>query len=317
MEIYKAFRPKLFKHVIGQDEAVNAMLALLKEKRFPQSTLIAGPSGCGKTTIARILQKKLGCVDMDFREINGAANRGIDDIRKIQERLDLAPHGESRVYMIDECHKVSNDGQTALLKSLEDTPPRIFFILCTTDPEKIIPTIRNRCTRFNLRSLEDEEIQEVLSSAAERAKIDLPSEEVVQKIISHAKGSARRALVLLDQVRSLPSEQEQLDSITPEEEEERAIDLCKLLLANAKWGEIAKVLKETKGDAEQIRRLMLAYMRSVLLNSVGTKEGKMKGKSTPYGVRAFYIMQCFQESFFYTGAPGLAMACYEASLTAK
>jgi DNA polymerase-3 subunit gamma/tau len=138
-ELYLKHRPSLFKQVIGQDDAVNVLQQLLKGDRFPHALLLSGPSGCGKTTLARICRDKLECTGADFQELNGADTRGIDTIREIRSHLNLRPmHGKCRIWYIDEAHKLSNDAQNALLKMLEDTPTTAYFMLATTEPNKLI-----------------------------------------------------------------------------------------------------------------------------------------------------------------------------------
>jgi DNA polymerase-3 subunit gamma/tau len=297
-ELYKMTRPASFREMIGQDKTTKQIMLLLKEDRFPQSILISGPSGCGKTTIARILQKKLGCSKWDFKEINAADTKGIDKIREIHDRMGFAAHSKSRIYLFDEAHKLTNDAQTALLKMLEDTPPDVYFILCTTDPQKVIITIRNRCSSFTVRSLTKTELQSLIIQTCERGNINPPSDEVQDKIIECCGGSARRCIVILDQIRSMISEEEQLDAITALDSEAQAKQICQLLLKRARWNEISPVLKKINEEPETIRRMILGYMRVVLLG----------GKNAS---RAFLIMQCFEGNFYDTGAAGLAMACFD------
>ena len=154
MELYKKYRPKNFKRIVGQPTITEQLTSMTRSNQFPHSSLFSGPSGCGKTTLARIMRNKLDCGDQDFQEVNCADFRGIDMVRDIRNRMNLAPiGGECRVWLIDEAHQLSSQAQNAFLKILEDTPSHVYFMLATTDPQKLIPTIRTRCAEFKVSSL--------------------------------------------------------------------------------------------------------------------------------------------------------------------
>src|SRR5688572_25883760 len=141
MELYKKFRPKTLKGVVGQEGAVSSLQSMIDKGRLPHTILFSGPSGCGKTTIARILKGILECSDLDFFEINCADFKGIDMVRDIRRYVGIPPlHGKSRVWLIDEAHQLTKDAQNAFLKLLEDTPKHAYFMLATTDPQKLLPT---------------------------------------------------------------------------------------------------------------------------------------------------------------------------------
>src|SRR5581483_897674 len=198
-EIYKRFRPKKLSSVIGQETAIQSLEKMLANN-FPHAVLITGPSGVGKTTIARILKDRLGCSDMDFMERNCADFRSIDDVRDIRRRNELMPiGGRCRIWLVDECHKLTNDAQNAFLKMLEDTPKHVYFFLCTTDPQKVIKTIHTRCTQIKLNALKEETLAGIVQGIIKRANLAV-DEAVVDEICKVAEGSARKALVLLDQV---------------------------------------------------------------------------------------------------------------------
>jgi len=140
------------------------MLAqMVKRNKVPHTLLFSGPPGCGKTTLARILRKKLNCGKYDFSEVNCADFRGIDMVRDIRSHLQQAPiSGDCRVWLIDEAHKLSNDAQNAFLKMLEDTPNHVYFFLATTNPQKLLKTIRTRCTEVVVKSLGDKNMEELI-----------------------------------------------------------------------------------------------------------------------------------------------------------
>lgn len=193
---------------------------------------------------------------------------------------------------------MSRDGQNAMLKMLEDTPGHVYFFLCTTDPQKLLPTIRTRATRFTVTLLRDSEMEELVSRVAKKEGLKL-KEQVLLNLVQHAAGSARAALVLLDKVSRL-NPKAQMDAIkTAAEQENESIELCRALIKGATWQQVAKILRGLKkGEGESIRRDVLGYARACLIN----------GQTNP---RAFMILEVFEDDFFASGDAGLTRACYE------
>lgn len=300
-ELYKIYRPKKLKDVIGQESAVSSLSKMIEKDTIPHAILLTGPSGCGKTTLARILSKKVDCGKMDLIENNCADFKGIDTIREIRSAMVSSPiSGKSRVWIIDECHKLTNDAQNAFLKLLEDTPSHVYFILCTTEPNRLIKTIRTRCTEISVKSLSDKEIEKLISSVCKKEKIKL-SEEVIDKIVDVSEGSARKALVVLHQIRDIKSKEEQLNAISSSISENQGITIARLLFnTKTKWKEIADVLKTIENDdAESIRWLILGYAKSVLLNG-----GNLSA-------RAYQVIRVFQDNWYDCKSAGLIAGCYE------
>ena len=143
------YRPKRLADFLGNTETVQALRALMEREEMPHTILFTGPSGTGKTTLARIVARRLQCSEHDLQELNTADFRGIDTIRDVVRNMALCPmSGSCRVWILDEVHQLSKDAQHALLKALEDTPKHVYFLLATTDPAKLLPTIRTRCVTF-------------------------------------------------------------------------------------------------------------------------------------------------------------------------
>lgn len=299
MELYKEHRPALFKDVVGQDDACRMLSQMVKEKRIPHAILFQGPSGCGKTTFARILKEKLECENTDFIEINAAESRGIDTIRDIQNRMRLAPmKGGVRIYLLDECHMLSKDAQNALLKILEDTPKHVYFMLATTEPEKLITTIRTRCTDIKVKGLTPAGTKALIDSVLAKEGKKIP-ETVKDRIVEHSEQSARKALVLLNSVINIASEEDQLNAVMSSDSKAKAIDLARgLIYGRAPWKEIAGILETVDDEPESIRRLILGFAATVLM-----KDDKGAG-------RALFLIDVFKESFFNSGRAGLIAACY-------
>ncbi len=299
-ELYRKYRPGLWKHVLGQPEAIKILDEMVKSNRVPHALLISGPSGCGKTTLARILKKKLNCSDIDFNEINAAEARGIDSIREIQQRMSISPlGGDCRMWLMDESHSLVNLAQQCLLKTLEDTPSHVYFILCTTDPQKLLKTILTRCTEIKLDLLSPSTLKELIQSVLKKEQKEL-SEEVVGQIAEVAEGSARKALVILNQIIGLTTEDEQLEAIRKSDSKRQAIEIArKLINPKTKWSEVAPILKEVEEEPESIRRMILGYARSVLLGGGGLSQ------------RANDLINRFEGNFYDGGSSSLASACYD------
>jgi len=303
MEIYKKYRPKTLERMVGNTETVETLKKMMLVNTLPHCILFSGPSGVGKTTAARILCMELDCNEMDLSELNCSSFRGIDTIRDIQRVMNLAPvGGKTRIWILDEFHQMTKDGQNAALKMLEDTPSHVYFFICTTDPQKLLPTVLTRCSHMPLRLLNDNEMCLLLNRVMKKEEITL-SDESVSDLISLSAGSPRRALVLLDKIRNLPADKQQAAMESQDEEEKQAIDLCRALIKQEPWEKVAGILKKIKTEPEQVRWSVLGYARSVLLGSSG------KGG---HRARAYAIICAFEENLFNSKEAGLARACYEA-----
>jgi len=308
-EYYKRYRPKTLKGLVGQDDAVSSLQTFIHRETIPHTILLSGPSGCGKTTIARILKEVLECSDQDFFEINAADDRGIDKVREIKKHLGLVPMlGKARIWLIDEAHKLTGDAQNSLLKMIEDTPDHVYFMLATTDPQKLIKTIHTRSTEIKLKSLNEAALTRVLKRVVDKEKLSV-TDDVVEAIADAADGSGRKALVILDAVGSLPTEAEQLKAIQVTTfTKDAAFDLARLMMAhNPAWSDAARILRAVKDeDAEGIRYCVLGYARACMVG----KEGNAPNHA--FGVRAFKVIDIFGRNFYDSKHAGLAAACWEA-----
>lgn len=296
----KKYRPQALDQVVGNTEAVQAItIALNREQEYPASTLLQGPSGCGKTTLARIIANQLGATGRDLKQYNISNMRGIDAARTIIDLVGIAPWGERRVIILNECHKATNEFQNAMLEVLEEPPPRNHFILCTTEPGKLLKTIRTRCTVFTVTQLVKRDLISLVTWVMQQEGANLP-EQVVTAIADGAAGSPRQALVILDAVIDLATVEEQLAVASSYHYDEAVVfDLANALLNKVAWGQVAKLIKGLNAkDAEDIRYAMLGILERSLL--AGGKQAD----------RAAAIMDFFAASFYNTGRPGLTQACW-------
>lgn len=300
-EIHIVERPQTFKQVVGQGEAVAQLAALAKsEEGLPHCLLFTGSSGCGKTTLARIVRRKLGCGDRDFVEINAAENRGIDMVRGVQQRINLAPmEGECRVWLVDECHQLTPDAQGAFLKLLEEPPEHAYIMLATTHPEKLRTAIRTRATEIKVRDLTEAELASLAGAKAADRGLELDA-EVLGKIAQAAEGSARKALVILQQVMGIEDRAAMLRAIENADAKQAAIEIARALMAGKKWGAVAPIVKAVAEEPESLRWMILAYFTSVALGG-GNNAG-----------RAVEIIKCFECNYFDTKKAGLVASCYDA-----
>lgn len=292
------YRPKMLKEIVGNADAVRSLRALFERGDMPHTLLFTGPSGCGKTTLARIVARFLKCSDWDFKELNTADFRGIDSAREIVQQTHLSPmSGPCRVWLLDECHQLTKDAQHALLKALEEVPAHVYFLLATTEPEKLLPTIKTRCVTFALRALSDAEMKEVIGRAAAGEGATIP-DEVAEQIILDSGGAPRMALSILDKVIGMEAGEMLAAAKQQAAQTNEAIDLCRALIAKRPWRDVARIIQGIEQEPEQVRRAVLGYAQAVLLKS---------GQG-----QAYVVLDSFREDFFTTGKPGLTRACYMA-----
>lgn len=301
--LYLKYRPNSLDELIGNEDIVSLLKNQLSgntKQPMPKSILFHGPTGCGKTTLGRIIAQELGAKGNDIREIDSADFRGIDTIRDIRKQSSFKPlEGTYRVWILDECHKMTNDAQTALLKALEDTPPHVYYILCTTDPQKLLPTIRGRCAQYQVQPLSDKNMKKLLRRVV-KAEGESLNKEIYDQIIQDSLGHPRNALQILSQVLSVDEDDRMRVAKRTAETQSKTIELCRALVSGTDpWRKIATILGGLKEeDPEQIRRAILGYCQTCLLSK------------NPV-LFAAQIMDEFIEPFYNSGFPGLVLACYK------
>lgn len=297
MSLYHKYRPKGFDEIIGNEDTVRSLKADLTKQEHPHAFLFHGPTGCGKTTLGRIVSNIIGCKDNDYHEVDSADFRGIDTIREIRRQSHFKPlQGNCSIWLIDECHKMTNDAQNALLKALEETPKHVYYILATTEPQKLISTIKGRCSQYSVSALSQNEMMQLLRKVVRLENETLPK-PVYEQIVQDSLGFPRNALQILDQVLSVDGEARLDTAKKYAEKQSQVIELCRALLQRTGWKKISNILTGLeKEDPESIRRAILGYCNSILLNEDNR--------------RAYELMCWFEDPTYEIGWPGITKACY-------
>lgn len=298
MSLYNKYRPKSLSEVKGNSDLVATLDKMLSGKEIPHAFLLHGETGTGKTTIARIIADRLGCVGKDLTEVDSGQFRGIDTIREIRSNSNYQPlEGKCRVWILDECHRNTSDAQAGLLKILEDSPRNAYFILCTTDPQKLLPAIRGRCIQLQTTPLNERQMYALLLGIV-KAEGDSLKSDIINQIVQDSMGLPRNAINILEQVLSASEDRRLIVAQKTAEKQSQVIELCRSLIKQESWNRVNKILTGLKDqDPENIRRAVLGYCQAILL----------KDKNDIAGL----VMENFIDPFYNSGFPGLVFACYK------
>ncbi|MCJ7747872.1 MAG: AAA family ATPase [Desulfobacterales bacterium] len=301
MSLHTDYRPKSFDEMLGNKSTIASLKAIYsRESDWPHAVLLQGPKGCGKTTLARIIADLLECKGNDFVEINSSNDRGIGTARSIQDGSRFKPvMSKSRVYLLDEVHMTTPDFQNAMLKPLEDAPAHAYFLLCTTDPSKLIPALRSRCHTFEVQYLTEREIIVLLKNVLREEKADI-SIEILKKISEASDGCPRDALKILDQVIDMEPGEMAEAIVSFAYSDKQVVDLYNGLMKRDPWKRIFSVLaKIDLSNPETPRRAMIGLAAATM----------MRGQED---VRAAFVYEAFKEPFYNNGKAGFIFATYRA-----
>ena len=287
----RRWRPQQFGDLIGQETIAQALQGAITAERVAHAYLFTGARGVGKTTTARILAKALNCKngptctpcdkcdscesvvsgdDLDVLEIDGASNRGIDEVRELRQNANLRPtRGRYKIYIIDEVHMLTREAFNALLKTLEEPPAHVKFIFATTDPQKIPVTILSRCQRFDFGTISQDRIEKRLKEivAAEGIAVE---DEVLELVTRRAAGSMRDALSLMDQLLAFGGERvttEQVHRLLGTAGEDRLMELAAHLVGRNAGGAI-QVVDQAESQGVQLGELidqLIEYFRDLMI----------------------------------------------------
>lgn len=310
---HNKYRPKSFEEFLGNEPMVKSLKSLLEKKGHPHTYLFIGPSGTGKTTLARIIDKELGCHDIEFFELDTANTRGIDTIREvIESSLYVPTMGKVKVYLFDEAHQITGAAAEALLKLAEKPPRYVYLIFCTTNPEDMLGPLKKRCQIFSLNPLDEDTMRALVLHVLQEEKAEL-SPEILELLIKASDGIPRAALMLLQKIISLDKgEQERvlLDASLEVTSRNGIRDLCRILVSepsrteqNTNWEDIRKILNRLNSPAEEIRKVIMEYMADFLLQATSEAERE----------KAIRIIDDFSKGSRNFDKASLVKICYQAT----
>jgi DNA polymerase III subunit gamma/tau len=289
--LYRKYRPQTFAEVVGQEAVVRTLTNAIEQDKVRQAYLFAGPRGTGKTSLARILAKSINCThgptvtpdntchacvaisngtSLDVIEMDAASQRGIDDIREIRERVVLQPvEGRSKVYILDEAHQLTDAAWNALLKLIEEPPPHLLFVFCTTELQKVLPTVRSRCQTFVFQRPRLPELVRKLRLIADGESIEVP-DSALALIARGGRGAYRDAESTLDQLAAATGgtiSMQDVLQLLGAVEDEALFRLCDLVVDGDTAGTLV-FLEELSARGQDLGRLvtdLLEHLRHLLL----------------------------------------------------
>lgn len=269
--LYRKYRPASFAEVRDQDHIVTVLEGAIKKGEIPHAILFSGTRGTGKTTLARIFAKAIGTSDLDLYEIDAASNRGIDDVRELKEAVHTLPYESKRkVYIIDEVHMLTKEAFNALLKTLEEPPEHVVFILATTEEEKLLDTILSRCQVFRMRSPSRAVLAEIVTEVAKKEGFKL-NPDAADLIATAADGSFRDALGVTQKVILASGDKiGSADEVAAIIGAPKVATIQKLLEALHKEDRVSaleaiQTAVESGVDAKLFMRVLLEHIRAVML----------------------------------------------------
>lgn len=297
------YRPKMLDDFRGNDAMINALdhvLSLPKEK-LPHAFLLSGPTGCGKSTLAKIIANELGCSGSDCVVIDAGLTGGVDVIRELRSNMLYKPlESACRVWIIEEAHKLTKPFQDGMLLTIENPSSHNFFILCTTNPNGLLNTVRGRCSSFPVKLLTTKEMTLFLKKVC-KVENELLDESLIQDIVEQAEGHPRNALMILEQVLSMPPTlRAEIAQFSMETKTEAFALAQALFTPKLSWKVLANLIKGLDtSEAETVRRIVMAYANKVLLDG---QDHMMN--------RCISVMEHFRKPTYDNGLQDITYYCH-------
>jgi DNA polymerase III gamma/tau subunit len=265
VDLITKHRPTDFDQVIGQAAVVRSLKEAI-DSGLTRQFIFCGPFGSGKTTLARIVAAKVGCDSDNLVEVDAASYSGVDDMRELTKSMGFLPMtGKSRVYIIDEAHRLSANAWDSLLKKTEEPPQGVYWVFCTSIPDKL-PGALNRCVKYELKPVTPDIIFDYLIDICRKEKIDL-HDDVIDVVARHAGGSFRKALTDLLRVQTCKTRPEAA-AMFNEEKAAEAVELARMLVKGVdNWGLVMGLVKKLDGqEVESIRIVVVEYVTKAVLD---------------------------------------------------
>ena len=315
--LYRKYRPNSFQLVYGQDAIVKTLKNVVKNDKLSHAYLFTGPRGTGKTSCAKLFAKAINCLENidgdacnkcescrsfndnsnpDIIEIDAASNNGVDEIRELKNKINLVPAiSKYKVYIIDEVHMLSIGAFNALLKTLEEPPKYVIFILATTEPQKLPITVISRCQRFDFKSISNENMKKCLENIIKNEKINIDS-DAISEIIINANGGMRDAIGMLDQAFAFCDKKITIDDIQELSGSisNKEITNYFINIINKNYEEIIKTIKKwyEKGkDFSVITQKLIEYIRKAILYKKNIKND--------ISIEEEFFKKCNEENLYY------------------
>ncbi|MBP6881139.1 MAG: DNA polymerase III subunit gamma/tau [Candidatus Pacebacteria bacterium] len=288
--LYRKYRPQTFAEVRDQDHIVTVLEGAIRKGEIPHAILFSGGRGTGKTTLARIFAKAIGTSDIDLYEIDAASNRGIDDVRELKEAVHTMPYeSPQKVYIIDEVHMLTKEAFNALLKTLEEPPAHVVFILATTEEEKLLDTILSRCQVFRMHLPSRAVLVEIVTDVAKQEGFKL-SPDAADLIAIAADGSFRDALGVTQKVIMASGDKigsaDEVAAIIGAPKTATMLELVRALQFKDREAALLAVATAVEGkvDMKLFARLLLEHVRAVmLLRNLPSRKAEILGS---FGIEA-------------------------------